>query len=195
MKNKLFLALLLCVPIFSVAQTPEKIKENRIISVVDSSHADNVILKQSFVVDVKLDSVWNAYTTVKGWESWATSIAEIDFKVNGLIQTNYNENGKIGDDTTITLHLVNYVPKKMITLQAELTKNFPEFMKNDEKDLYNTILFEEMSPTKTKITSYGIGYKLNEKYMSLMKFFIQGNEQSYRNLIAYLESGKPSVKY
>ena len=68
-------------------------------------------------------------------------------------------------------------------------------MKEDEKDLYNTILFEELSPSKTKVISYGIGYKNNEKYMSLMKFFIQGNEQSYLNLISYLETGKPSVKY
>jgi hypothetical protein len=83
----------------------------------------------------------------------------------------------------------------MLTLQAEITKNFPEFMKEDEKDLYNMILFEKISPTKTKVISYGIGYKHNEKYMSLMKFFIQGNEQSYLNLISYLETGKPSVKY
>ena len=107
----------------------------------------------------------------------------------------YNKNGSIGDDSTITLHIINYIPKRMLTLQAELNKNFPEFMKEDEKDLFNTILFEEISPTKTKVTSYGIGYKKNEKYMSLMKFFIQGNEQSYLNLISYLETGKPSVKH
>ena len=33
-------------------------------------------------------------------------------------------------------------------------------------------------------------YKNNEKYLNLMKFFIQGNELSYNNLIAYLETGK-----
>ena len=83
----------------------------------------------------------------------------------------------------------------MLTLQAELTKNFPEFMKADAKDLYNMILFEAISATKTKVTSYGIGYKNNDKYRSLMTFFIQGNEQSYHNLISYLETGKPSVNY
>ena len=35
----------------------------------------------------------------------------------------------------------------------------------------------------------------NEKYQSLMKFFIQGNEQTYLNLIEYLETGKPTVNY
>lgn len=192
MKKVLLQVLFLCFHTFLMAQTT---KENRIISVIDSSHVNNMVLKQYFVVNVGLDSVWNAYTTKKGWESWATPIAKIDFKVNGTIKTNYNKHGKIGDESTITLHVINYVPKKMLTLQAEITKNFPVFMKEDEKRLYNTILFEKIGPTKTKVTSYGIGYKLNEKYMSLMKFFIQGNEQSYLNLITYLERGTPSVTY
>lgn len=189
MKNQLLI--LLCFPMFLIGQD----QDNRITSIIDSSHVNNMILKQSFLVNVPIDSVWNAYTTKKGWESWATAIADIDFKINGLIRTNYNKNGEIGDDSTITLHILNYVPKAMLTLQAELTKNFPEFMKQDEKDLFNMIVFEEIEPSKTKVISYGIGYKNNEKYMSLMKFFIQGNEQSYLNLISYLETGQPSVKY
>jgi len=177
------------------AQETGEISESRITSVVDSSNADNLVLKQFFTVNVPLDSVWNAYTTKKGWESWATSIAEIDFKVNGVIKTNYNKEGKIGDESTIVLHIINYVPRRALTLQAELSTHFPEFMKQDEKDMFNMILFEEISPTKTKVISYGIGYKHNEKYMSLLDFFIQGNEQSYLNLISYLESGESSVKY
>jgi len=195
MKKLLFQIILLGFPLVLVAQNPNESSPKRVVSVVDSSQTNNMIVRQSFEINVSLDSVWNAYTTAKGWENWATSIAEMDFKVNGLIRTNYNKNGKIGDESTITLHIINYIPKRMLTLQAELTKNFPEFMKQDEKDLFNMVLFEEISPTKTKVISYGIGYKNNEKYMSLMKFFIQGNEQSYLNLISYLETGQSSVKY
>lgn len=195
MKKLIFQLLLLCFPLVLIAQKPNEIAEKRVISVVDSSHTNNMVLRQTFEVNVPLDSVWNAYTTKKGWESWATSIADIDFKVNGLIRTNYNKDGKIGDDTTITLHIINYIPKRMLTLQAELTKNFPEFMKEDEKDLFNMVLFEEITPSKTRVVSYGIRYKNNEKYIALLKFFIQGNEQSYLNLISYLETGKPSVNY
>lgn len=195
MKTSLFQLLFLCFSVSLFAQNADSKSEKRITSVIDSSKVDNLVLQQSFVVNVSLDSVWNAYTTKKGWESWAVAKAEIDFKINGIIKTNYNKDGKIGDDKTITLHVINYIPKRMITLQAELTKNFPDFMKADEKDLFNMILFEKISPTKTKVISYGIGYKNSEKYMSLMKFFIKGNEQSYLNLISYLETGKPSVNY
>lgn len=195
MKKRLFQIILLFLPGLLIAQNVENNSEKRVTSMIDSSHVNNMVLKQSFIVNVPLDSVWNAYTTKKGWESWATSLAEIDFKINGLIRTNYNKDGKIGDDSTITLHVINYIPKSMLTLQAELTKNFPEFMVADEKNLFNMVLFEELEPSKTKVTSYGIGYKNNEKYKSLMKFFVKGNEQSYLNLISYLETGKPSVKY
>ena len=194
--KKLFLQVIIFYfPIALIAQTAESSSEKRVTSVIDSTQSNNMVLKQTFIVNVALDSVCNAYTTKKGWESWATSIAEVDFKINGLIRTNYNKDGEIGDDSTITLHVINYIPKHMLTLQAEITKNFPEFMKTDEKDLFNMVLFEEISPSKTKVVSYGIGYKNNKKYMSLMKFFIQGNEQSYLNLISYLETGKPSVNY
>ncbi len=195
MKNLLFQIMILSLPWTVLAQQTPNDSPKRIISVIDSSETDNVVLQQSFVINVSLDSVWNAYTTKKRWESWATAIAEVDFKINGRIRTNYYKDGSIGDDETITLHLKNYIPKRMLTLQAELTKNFPKFMKEDEKNLFNIVLFEALTPSKTQVISYGIGYKNNEKYRSLLKFFITGNEQSYLNLISYLESGKPSVNY
>ncbi|WP_350288686.1 SRPBCC domain-containing protein [uncultured Croceitalea sp.] len=195
MKANLLSLLFLCFSALAFAQNMDDDSEMRVKSVIDSSKADNMILKQFFVVNVPLDSVWNACTTKKGWENWAVSLAEVDFRINGTIRTNYNKEGEIGDESTITLHIVNYIPKRMLTLQAHLTNNFPEFMREDEKNLFNMILFEEINGKKTKVSSYGIGYKNNEKYMSLMKFFIQGNEQSYLNLISYLETGKPSVDY
>ena len=195
MKNILIIFFSVFLTSFSFGQEKSEIDQKRVVSKIDSTYSNELALIQEFTVNVPIDSVWNAYTTKNGWESWAVSIAEIDFKINGLIQTTYNKDGKIGDDSTITLHILNYVPKRMITLQAEISKNFPEFMKEDEKDLYNVILFEELGVTKTKITSFGIGYKNNEKYKSLMQFFVKGNAQSYLNLISYLETGKPSVKY
>jgi len=195
MKNKLLTLLILFSIISTTISQENYIPADRITSTIDSSNVQEFVLIQEFNVNVPIDSVWNAYTTKKGWESWATALAEVNIKNGGLIRTNYNKNGKIGDSTTIVLHVKNYVPKKLITLQAELTTNFPEFMKEDEKDLYNLVYFESIKPSVTKVTSYGIGYKNNAKYKSLLKFFIKGNTMSYVNLITYLETGNPSVKY
>ncbi|MDH7448180.1 SRPBCC domain-containing protein [Aquimarina sp. 2201CG14-23] len=190
MKKVVFIIIMIFPGLLIFSQDATVQTEKRIISTVDSTNKKELMLIQEFIVKVPLDAVWNAYTTKKGWESWAVAIAEVNFKINGTIRTNYNKNGKIGDSTTINLHVVNYIPKKLITLQAELTGNFPGFIKKDQKDLYNIIYFDPLTDKTTKITSYGIGYKNNPKYRSLMKFFISGNEMSYQQLIAYLEKGE-----
>jgi len=163
-------------------------QEKRVVSKVDSTNTRELVLIQEFTVNSPIDSVWNAYTTKKGWESWAVPIAEIDLKVGGFIKTNYNKEGIIGDSTTIVTHIINYVPKKLITLQAEITDNFPEFMKKEAKDFYNVIYLDELEKGKTSVKSYGIGYKNTPKYLSLMEYFIPANEKSLMNLILYLET-------
>jgi len=189
---KIFSVLLLTlISISLLAQDTDHNEKDRVTSTVDSSRADNMVLIQTFEVNADIDRVWEAYTTKTGWESWAVPVAEIDFKINGLIQTSYNKDAKIGDPGTIRLHVINFVPKKVITLQAELTPSFPEFMKEDAEGLYNVILFEEIDSERTKIISYGIGYKNTQKYKDLLKFFIAGNASSYMQLISYLENNEP----
>lgn len=168
--------------------------ESRVKSRVDSSHTNELVLIQEFEVKVPIKAAWDTYATKEGWEGAFAYRAELDFKVNGTIKTIYDEKGQIGDESTIVLHIINYVPQKLITLQAEVSSHFPEFIKEDEKDLFNLVYFEELGPNLTKVTSYGIGYKNNSKYLSLMKFFIEGNELSYNNMIVYLETGK-KAKY
>ncbi|MEL6655369.1 MAG: SRPBCC domain-containing protein [Bacteroidota bacterium] len=172
---------------FSFSQTDKNVNFNRVNSTIDSTINDEIVLIQEFVVFASIDSVWNAYTTKNGWENWAVSIAEIDFRIGGLIKTNYNPEGTIGDSTTITTHIINYVPRKILTLQAEITSNFPEFMKKEAENFYNVIYFEELDNESVYVRSYGIGYKNTEKYLSLLKYFIPANEMSLMNLIEYLE--------
>jgi len=179
---------------YSYAQKDNSSIEKRIQSTIDSTYNNEIVLIQEFIINVPLDSVWNAFTTKKGWESAFVAISEVDLKVGGTIKSSYNKNATIGDSTTIVNHIVNYVPKKILTLQPEVSENFPEFMKKEAKDFYNVIYFREFSKNKTKVESYGIGYKNTPKYLSLLKFFILANEKSYLNLIKYLETGV-KVKY
>lgn len=178
----------------SIGAQSTETSTKRIQSVVDSTVADNMVLVQTFVVNASVEAVWHAYTTAEGWTKWATPVAEIDFRLGGLIQTSYDKDAKIGDPGTIRLHVVSYVPHRMLTLQAELSENFPEFMREDVSNMYNMVYFEELDESTVQITSYGIGYKHTPKYLELLEFFISGNEYSYMNLISYLETGK-SIKF
>lgn len=162
-------------------------QKKKVVSTIDSTNIPELVLIQELTVEARIDSVWNAYTTKKGMENWAVPLAEIDLKVGGSIKTNYNEQGRIGDSTTIVTHIINYVPKRLITLQAEISDNFPEFMKDDAKDFYNVVYYDELDNGHTDIKSFGIGYKNTPKYLSLMNYFIQANEKTLMNLIVYLE--------
>ena len=106
--------------------------------------------------------------------------------MGGTIKSNYNPKGSIGDSTTIVTHIINYVPQQLITLQAEITDNFPEFMKKEADDFYNVITFRSTSEG-TFVQSFGIGYKNTPKYLQLMNYFIPANEQTLMKLISYLE--------
>lgn len=165
-------------------------QEKRVNSTIDSTYQNELVLIQEFTVDAPVKTVWDAYTTKEGWENWSVPLAEVDFKIGGTIKTNYTPNGQIGDSTTIVTNIINYVPLRLITLQAEITNNFPEFMKKEAKNFYNVIYFDEVEPGRTNVKSFGIGYRNTPKYMNLMKFFIPANEKTLSKLISYLEDDK-----
>lgn len=156
-------------------------------STVFGTDAGELILLQEVTYAVPVEDVWRAYTTAVGWTAWAAPRAEIDLRVGGTIRTAYQ--GEIGGENTNTLHIVNYVPNQLLTLKAELSRNWPEIMQKDADNLSNVILFDEVSDGVTRIRSYGIGYSDAPEYDRLMSFFIKGNESLYRNLAAYLDAG------
>ena len=156
-------------------------------SQVSRTDADELILMEEVSFAAPVEEVWRAYTTADGWIAWASPKAEIDLRVGGTIRTAYQ--GEIGGSNTNTLHIVNYVPERLLTLRAEPSKSWPEIMLVDAERLSNVILFEETEEGITRIQSFGIGYSDAPEYDQLMGFFIKANEGLYENLRAYLETG------
>ncbi len=160
---------------------------NEATSQVSKTDANELILIQEVSFAAPIEDVWRAYTTAEGWTAWASPKAEVDLRVGGTILTAYQ--GEIGGNNTNTLHIVNYVPGRLLTLRAELSRNWPEIMQEDAEKLSNVILFDEIADGVTRIQSYGIGYTDAPEYDQLMSFFIKANEGLYENLRAYLETG------
>ena len=53
------------------------------------------------MIEAPVDSVWAAFTTKEGQESWNVAHAEIDLKIGGKMRTHYDAAGRIGDSNTI----------------------------------------------------------------------------------------------
>jgi len=145
------------------------------------------ILVEQIVIEAPLADVWSAYTTEEGYTAWAAPKARIDLRVGGKILTQYGADAEIGDPGTNTLHIVNYVPERVLTLRAEIADNWPEVMKQDGERLTNVILFEALSPTRTKVESYGVGYGSSPEYEKLLQFFLSANKSLYSELKRQLE--------
>jgi uncharacterized protein YndB with AHSA1/START domain len=158
-----------------------------IVSRIVRTAAEDLVVEQTVFVDAPIADVWAAYTTEAGWQAWAAPVVEIDLRAGGTIRTNYTRGAAIGDPGTNTLHILNLVPERVLTLQAELDQNWPEVMQQDAGRLMNLVLFEPLAPERTKITSYGLGYRDSPEYDALMGFFVPANEALYAGLKQYLE--------
>ncbi|QDU83772.1 hypothetical protein Pla163_08730 [Planctomycetes bacterium Pla163] len=174
-------------PSGSDAASDEPSATDAIVSRIVRTAAEDLIVEQTVFVDAPVAQVWAAYTTEAGWQAWAAPVVEIDLRAGGTIRTNYAPGAAIGDPGTNTLHILNLVPERVLTLQAELDQNWPEVMQQDAGRLMNLVLFEALAPERTKITSYGLGYRDSPEYDALMSFFVPANEGLYAGLKQYLE--------
>ncbi|MFT6042532.1 MAG: hypothetical protein ACI9C2_002715 [Gammaproteobacteria bacterium] len=152
--------------------------------------AGDLVLLQEVLVHAPVPQVWAAYTTNAGWQAWASPTVEIDLRVGGTIRTHYGPDAKVGDPGTNTIHILNYVPERLLTLQAEIAEFWPEIMKEDAQNLMNVIVFEDLAGEATRILSYGTGYRDSEEYAALMDFFIPANEGLFQVLKQQLEPGE-----
>jgi len=164
-----------------------KDERDPIQSRVDVLPTGERILVEEVVIEAPVAEVWRAYTTEEGYTAWAAPKAKIDLRVGGTILTQYGADAEIGDPGTNTLHIVNYVPERVLTLRAEIGENWPEVMKQDGERLTNVILFEALSPKRTRVESYGVGYGDSPEYENLLGFFLEANKGLYVELKRQLE--------
>ncbi len=161
--------------------------DGRIDIALDQTKAGELLLVERVRILAPVNKVWEAYTTSKGYASWAAPVAEVNLKVGGAIRAHYDSAATVGDPQTITLHIVNYVPEKMLTLQTDPAENWPDILKDQAKHLYNVILFQRLDDQTTQIVSYGLGYRDTPEMRRMLAFFKQANVSLYRKLIAMLE--------
>lgn len=169
------------------AHAQELPEHPRVQSELISMDDDRLMLKQTLTVDASVEEVWPYFTQTDLYMQWSAPLAEIDFKINGTIKANYTPGGTLGDENTITINILNYVPEKFITLQSVIPETFPPFFKEIEKDLYNITEFRTTESGGTEIISYGIGYKDNAQFRQMINFFARGNADYYQKLIELVE--------
>lgn len=135
------------------------------------------VLRLSLVIPAERKAVWARFATTEGYKAWATPMAKVDFRLNGLIEASYNADARLGDADNIRNRIIAYTPERMIALRNE---NAPAALPGRDKfaEIVTVMEFEDAPGGATKVTVSGVGYKPGEPYDTLFNHFSWGNAYS-----------------
>lgn len=146
-------------------------------------------LRYEMEIDTPVTEVWEAIATEEGMKTWMVPVAKLDLKTGGTVQTNYNTNAKIGDEGTITLGIINYIPEEMLIYKIMLNDEFPEKCRKEDKNLQEIIQLKPLANNKTKVISTMVGWGVGKEWDQTYSFFEKGNKWSYEQLIKRFKDG------
>src|SRR3954454_16315586 len=115
------------------AQAPKVPSAKDYPEVTDASFSEadgSRVLKLSLLIPAERKAVWARFTTTDGYKAWATPMAKVDFRLNGLIEASYDAKAKLGDADNIRNRIVAYIPERML---AQRNENAPASLPGREK--------------------------------------------------------------
>ena len=155
-----------------------------------------LFLRQEVVLETSVAEAWGFFTTAEGTMRWMAPMVQIDLRAGGAIRSHYDAKAKIGDPGTIETRIVNYVPERLLTLQADLAPVKADWLNDtiraEAHNLYNVIQFEPLGPNRTRIVSWGIGYRDDEAWKPMLDFFKRANRWTFGELQKAAQSSRPS---
>jgi len=139
----------------------------------------------SFVNEATLDApvaaVWKVWTTSEGYKSVGVALAEVDFRIGGLIRSRYSAAGVLGDEETIENRILAYEPQRMIAIQiARPPKSFP--FKEAWKRTWTVVTLTDAGSNRTHIRVASMGYGNDREATAMRRFFESGNASTLKML-------------
>jgi uncharacterized protein YndB with AHSA1/START domain len=126
------------------------------------------------VVSAPVTAVWNAWATTAGLESWLAPHADIDLRIDGLMRSNYDPKGSLGDPGTIENRVLAYEPERMLAIKvAKAPEKFP--FKSRIGDMWTVLYFQPTPDGKTTLRIVGMGFESDDESQKMKEFFKQGN--------------------
>lgn len=138
------------------------------------------------VVKASPSEVWKAWTTGEGLRSWLAPLAEIDLRIDGLMRTNYNPKGSLGDEGTIENRILAFEPERMLSIKvAKAPANFP--FPNAVKSMWTVIYLQEQEGGRTLVRAVGLGFTDDPESVRMREFFQKGNDFTLQELQKHFE--------
>jgi uncharacterized protein YndB with AHSA1/START domain len=126
------------------------------------------------VIAAPVATVWNAWATSTGLKTWLAPHADIDLRIDGLMRSNYDPKGSLGDPGTIENRVLAYEPERMLSIKvSKAPEKFPFRSKID--DIWTVLYFTPTADGRTTLRVVGMGFGTDEESQKMKEFFKQGN--------------------
>lgn len=126
------------------------------------------------IIDAPIAAVWNAWATTAGLRKWLAPHADIDLRIDGLMRSNYDPKGSLGDSNTIENRILAYEPERMLSIRvAKAPAEFPYRARVGE--MWTVLYFQDAGEGKTRLRIVGLGFSDDAESQKMKDFFEQGN--------------------
>jgi hypothetical protein len=101
------------------------------------------------------------------------SHAEIELRVGGLMRTNHNVQGQLGDPQTIENTILSFEPLRMMSIKvAKPPANFP--FPNAVRQMWTVLYFTAAGATRTNVREVTLGFGADGESQRMRVFLIRG---------------------
>lgn len=153
--------------------TPFGIAAAALVAVMPVKSAESIVAEG--IINAPVASVWNAWATTAGLKAWLAPHADIDLRVDGLMRSNYDAKGSLGDAGTIENRVLAYEPERMLAIKvSKAPEKFP--FKSRIGEMWTVLYFQPAPGSKTTLRIVGMGFGADEESQKMKEFFRQGNE-------------------
>ena len=157
--------------------------------------AGELPLTREAVIHGPANEVWRLITTKRGMESWLVPHDDVDLRVGGLVRTNHDPAGTIGDAKTVTNRILALKPGRMFSLQvAEAPRDFP--FADPVQGTWYEIYVDPLPHGQTRVRCVGHGFSSDPVGFTARAFVDRGSLWAFQQLEKVFEDrrGKPGTK-
>ena len=160
-----------------------------LVTLAGAANAQQPLVTEG-VVRAPVDSVWNAFTTSAGLESWMAAHATLELKIGGTMQTVYAQEAKLGDASTIENTVLAYEPRRMLVIRvSKAPAGFP--FPHAIEHMWTVSYFEPVGAKATRIREVSMGFGTDDESQKMREFFERGNAST---LVALQKRFAPPAK-
>ena len=161
-------------------------------AVIDASRAEpdgTRTMHLSIEVPAPVAEVWTALTTSDGWRGWAAPMAQVDFRLGGVIETSYNIAAAPGAHGNIRNEIIAFAPQRMFAIRNVQAPPRTAFDVPTFQSLHTVVLVDPVDERRTRVSFVQPGYRAGEPWDTVYKHFAWGNAWTLEQLKARFEQG------